>query len=119
MQALLLHSNGANDYFEAPVFGKPQLPRVRELVCIARLGYAAAAHRHRRVDDIIFGGIIKYVDGHMWVPTGLGLRLGVTLARNKFAEFHELFKQLGGHPYDRNPSRPSCYPLRPNTRWES
>jgi len=83
---------------------------------VPNLGYAADAHYHLLIDHIIVGGKMKYVDGQILVPTGPGL--GVTLDRNKLAEHHELFKQLGGCTYDRDPSRPGWYPLLPNTRWK-
>ena len=49
------------------------------------------------------------------MPTAPGL--GVKLDRDKLAQYHELFRQLGGYPYDRDPLRPGWYPLVPNTRW--
>ena len=83
---------------------------------VPNLGYAADAHYHHLIDDIIVGGKMKYVDGAIKVPNGPGL--GVTLDRDKLAEYHELFKQMGGYTYDRDPSRPGWYPLVPNTRWK-
>jgi glucarate dehydratase len=84
---------------------------------VANLGYAADAHYHHLVDDIIVGGKMKYVDGAIKVPTGPGL--GVTLDREKLKQYHELFKEKGGYTYDRDPSRPDWYPLVPNTRWKA
>ena len=37
------------------------------------------------------------------VPEGPGL--GVTLDRDKLAEYHELFRELGSYPYDQDPQR--------------
>ena len=48
-------------------------------------------------------------------PTGPGL--GVELDREKLAEYAELYRELGGYPYDRDPGRPGWYPLVPNDRW--
>ncbi len=84
---------------------------------VPNLGYAADAHYHHLVDDIIVGGKMKYVNGAIKVPTGPGL--GVQLDRNKLAEYHELFKEKGGYTYDRDPSRPDWYPLVPNSRWKA
>lgn len=84
---------------------------------VPNLGYAADAHYHHLVDDIIVGGKMKYVNGRILVPAGPGL--GVMLDRNKLAEYHELFKQMGGYTYDRDPSRPGWYPLVPNSRWKA
>ena len=84
---------------------------------VPNLGYAADAHYHHLTDDIIVGGKMKYVNGAIAVPTGPGL--GVTLNRDKLRQYHELFKELGGYTYDRDPSRPGWYPLVPNSRWKA
>ena len=60
---------------------------------------------------------LLYSNGAIKARTGPGL--GVTLDRNKLAEYHELFKKMGGYTYDRDPSRPGRYPLVPNTRWKA
>ena len=31
--------------------------------------------------------------------------------------YAELYQELGGYPYDRDPGRPDWYPLVPNDRW--
>lgn len=82
---------------------------------VPNLGYAADAHYHHLVDDVITGGKMAYRDGEIAVPTGPGL--GVRLDRDKLARYHELYRELGGYPYDRDPARPGWYPLIPNTRW--
>ena len=82
---------------------------------VPNLGYAADAHYHHLVDDVIEGGPMPYEDGAIRVPDGPGL--GVKLDRAKLAQYHELFRELGGYPYDRDPGRPGWYPLIPNTRW--
>jgi glucarate dehydratase len=79
------------------------------------LGYAADAHYHHLTDDVIVGGLMKYKDGAIAVPDGNGL--GVTLDRAKLEQYHELFRELGGYPYDRDPGRPGWYPLIPNHDW--
>ena len=66
-------------------------------------------------DDIILGGKLPYRNGAIRVPDGPGL--GVTLDRDKLGRYSELYKSLGGYPYDRDPARPEWYPLVPNTRW--
>ena len=48
-------------------------------------------------------------------PDGPGL--GVKLDREKLAEYAELYKKLGGYPYDKDPLRPDWSPLVPNNRW--
>ncbi|MEV0273960.1 MAG: mandelate racemase [Hamadaea sp.] len=82
---------------------------------LPNLAYAADAHYHHLRDDVITGGLMSYEDGTIPVPTGPGL--GVTLDRAKVAEYAELYKELGGYPYDRDPGRPDWYPLIPNDRW--
>jgi glucarate dehydratase len=82
---------------------------------IPNLGYAADAHYHHLTDDVIAGGPMRYVDGRIAVPQGPGL--GVKLDADKVRRYHELYRELGGYPYDRDPGRPGWYPLVPNDRW--
>jgi glucarate dehydratase len=82
---------------------------------VPNLGYAADAHYHHLVDDVIAGGPMPYENGAIRVPDAPGL--GVTLDRAKLAQYHALYRELGGYPYDRDPGRPGWYPLIPNTRW--
>ena len=82
---------------------------------IPNLSFAADAHYHHLTDDIITGGKIKYESGSIAVPTGPGL--GVKLDRDKLGEYNELYKRLGGYPYDQDPARPGWTPLIPNDRW--
>lgn len=82
---------------------------------VPNLGYSADAHYHHLKDDVIVGGKMKYVDGHIEVPRTPGL--GVKLDRDKVARYHELYKELGGYPYDRDPGRPGWFPLIPNRDW--
>jgi glucarate dehydratase len=79
------------------------------------LSYAADAHYHHLTDDVIAGGKLKYSGGRIDVPDGPGL--GVRLDRDKLARYAELYRELGGYPYDRDPGRPGWYPLVPNDRW--
>ncbi len=76
------------------------------------LGFAADAHYHHLVDDVIEGGKLAYADGAIAVPTGPGL--GVRLDPDKVAQYAELYRSLGGYRYDRDPGRPSWFPLVPN-----
>ncbi len=82
---------------------------------IPNLSFAADAHYHHLVDDIIEGGKFKYENGAIKVPTTPGL--GVKLNRDKLAEYSELYKRLGSYPYDQDPLRPGWTPLVPNNRW--
>lgn len=82
---------------------------------IPNLSFAADAHYHHVVDDIIVGGKLTYENGSIAVPTAPGL--GVKLDRDKLGEYSELYKRLGGYPYDQDPLRPGWTPTIPNNRW--
>jgi glucarate dehydratase len=82
---------------------------------VPNLSFAADAHYHHLVDDVIVGGPLRYEAGAIAVPTGPGL--GVRLDREKLARYHELFLRLGPYPYDQDPLRPGWTPLVPNERW--
>lgn len=82
---------------------------------LPNLTFSADAHYHHVVDDVITGGKLPYRCGKISVPTAPGL--GVTLDRDRLAEYHELFLRLGTYPYDRDPLRPGWAPLIPNQDW--
>lgn len=82
---------------------------------VPNLAFAADAHYHHLVDDVIVGGKMRYEGGAIAVPTAPGL--GVTLDRDKLGQYADLYKSLGGYPYDRDPARPGWFPLLPNTDW--
>lgn len=82
---------------------------------VPNLALAADAHYHHLRDDVIVGGPLQYRDGAIRVPDGPGL--GVTLDRDKLGQYSDLYKSLGGYPYDRDPARPDWFSLVPNTRW--
>ena len=82
---------------------------------LPNLTFAADAHYHHLMGDIIEGGLLRYENGAIAVPTGPGL--GVRLDRNKLGEYAKLYWKLGGYPYDRDPLRPDWFPTVPNDRW--
>lgn len=82
---------------------------------LPNLAFAADAHYHHLTDDIIVGGKMRYEHGAISVPTGPGL--GVRLDKAKMAEYSELYKRLGGYPYDQDPLRLGWSPTLPNHRW--
>jgi glucarate dehydratase len=84
---------------------------------LPNLAFAADAHYHHLADDIIEGGKMVYEGGAIRVPEGPGL--GVTINRSKLEQYAELYRELGGYSYDRDPSRPEWFPLVPNDRWAS
>jgi glucarate dehydratase len=79
------------------------------------LTYAPDAHYHQLVDDVIVGGKLEYRDGAIAVPDAPGL--GVKLDRERVARYAELYQELGGYAYDRDPGRPDWYPRVPNVHW--
>jgi glucarate dehydratase len=83
--------------------------------CLPNLTFAADAHYHHLSDDIIVGGKMKYVGGRIAVPTGPGL--GITIDQDKLAKYADLFRELGGYAYDRDPARPDWYAIVPETRF--
>ena len=82
---------------------------------LPNLSFAADAHYHHLTGDIIQGGPMRYEDGSIAVPDGPGL--GVKLNRDKLREYSELYRRLGGYPYDQDPGRPGWTPIVPNDRW--
>ena len=82
---------------------------------LPNLTFAADAHYHHLVDDVIVGGPMDYREGAIAVPSGPGL--GVELDREKLQRYAELYRSLGGYPYDRDPGRPGWYSLVPNRDW--
>jgi glucarate dehydratase len=82
---------------------------------IPNLTFAADAHYHHLQDDIIAGGKMPYEQGSIAVPDSPGL--GVTLDRDKLAQYVDAYKRLGPYPYDQDPLRPGWTPTIPNARW--
>ncbi len=82
---------------------------------LPNLSFAADAHYHHLVDDIIEGGLMRYENGAIAVPGAPGL--GVKLDREKLRQYSELYRKVGNYPYDQDPGRPGWAPLIPNDRW--
>ena len=82
---------------------------------LPNLSFAADAHYHHLTGDVIQGGLLPYDKGAIRVPEGPGL--GVQLDRNKLEEYAELYQELGGYAYDRDPGRPDWYAIVPNSKW--
>ena len=82
---------------------------------LPNLGFAADAHYHHLTDDIIKGGKLKYENGKIRLPQGPGL--GVELDYDKLKQYSELYKELGGYPYDRDPGRPDWVCIMPERNY--
>jgi len=82
---------------------------------IPNLTFSADAHYHHLRDDIIEGGKFEYRGGTIRVPDTPGL--GVRLDRDRLERYAELYKKLGGYPYDRDPGHPGGYALVPKQRF--
>ena len=78
---------------------------------LPNLRFAADAHYHHLRDDVIVGGLMRYEDGAIAVPDGPGL--GVRLDPERLARYAELYRELGGYAYDRDPERPGWYAIIP------
>jgi glucarate dehydratase len=79
------------------------------------LAFAADAHYHYMLDDVITGGKLACRDGAMDVPTGPGL--GVELDADKVARYRELYERDGAYAYVGDPRRPSWVPMFPERDW--
>src|SRR5206468_10355448 len=79
---------------------------------LPNLSFAADAHYHHLTDDIIDGGPMRYESGSIAIPTQPGL--GVKLNRDKLRRYSDLYEELGGYTYDRDPGRPDWFALVPN-----
>lgn len=84
-------------------------------VVTPNLAFSADAHYHHLTDDVIVGGKMHYENGCIRVPDGPGL--GVQLDREKLRHYRELYLELGGYAYDRDPGRPDWFAIVPNDRW--
>ncbi len=82
---------------------------------LPNLSFAADAHYHHLTDDILVGGKMVYRDGMLDVPKGPGL--GVEVDRGKIAQYAELYRELGGYAYDRDPGRPGWYATLPEANY--
>jgi len=82
---------------------------------LPNLGFAADAHYHHLEDDIIKGGKLPYENGKIALPQGPGL--GVELDYDKLDCYAELYRELGGYPYDRDPRRPHWVCIMPELNY--
>ena len=78
---------------------------------IPQMTFAGDAHYHYLEDDIIVGGLMKYKDGCIKVPTGPGL--GVELDEDKMAKYERYFEEKGDYyaRFHQDPKRPDWFPI--------
>ena len=82
---------------------------------LPNLRFAADSHYHHLTDDLIKGGKMAYRGGAIRLPGGPGL--GIELDEDKLAAYSELYKKLGGYPYDRDPRRPGWFAIQPGNTY--
>ncbi|AEI51977.1 enolase C-terminal domain-like protein [Runella slithyformis] len=91
-------------------FGIELAAMIHTASTIPTMTFAGDAHYHYLTDDIIEGGLMKYENGCIKVPTGPGL--GVSLDEDKM-KFYEKYYEGKGDYYARfhqDPYRPDWYP---------
>lgn len=78
---------------------------------IPEMTFAGDAHYHYLIDDIIVGGLMKYRDGCLPVPTGPGL--GVQLDEDKMARYEREFQKRGDYyaRFHEDTRRPEWFPI--------
>ncbi len=108
------------------------VPAGRRGALVRRAGHPAGHHaapRRRAAEPVVRGRralpppdrrrhrrrAVPYRDGAHRVPDAPGL--GVDLDRDKVAEYAELYRELGGYPYDRDPAGPAGTRCCPTTDW--
>ena len=82
---------------------------------LPNLHFAADAHYHHLLGDVIQGGPLPYQDGCIAVPQGPGL--GVRLDEDRVGEYAEEYRRLGGYAYDRDPGRPDWFAIVPGQEY--
>ncbi|MFN4146570.1 MAG: enolase C-terminal domain-like protein [Runella sp.] len=91
-------------------FGIELAAMIHTASTIPTMTFAGDAHYHYLTDDIIEGGLMKYENGCIKVPTGPGL--GVTLDEDKMKYYEKLYEQKGDYyaRFHQDPYRPDWYP---------
>jgi glucarate dehydratase len=78
---------------------------------IPQMSCAGDAHYHYLKDDIIKGGLMKYENGAIKVPTGAGL--GVELDEEKMKRYEKYYEEKGDYyaRFHQDQKRPDWYPI--------
>ncbi len=91
-------------------FGIELAAMIHTASTIPTMTFAGDAHYHYLTDDIIEGGLMKYENGCIKVPTGPGL--GVTLDEDKMKFYEKYYEEKGDYyaRFHQDPYRPDWYP---------
>lgn len=91
-------------------FGVELAAMLHTAATIPQMHYAGDAHYHYLTDDIIAGGLMRYEDGCIAVPTGPGL--GVELDEYKMEKYERYYEEKGDYyaRFHQDPRRPDWYP---------
>ena len=80
---------------------------------VPNLGFAADAHYHHLVDDVIEGGLLPYKKGKIAVPDGPGL--GVKLDREKVRQYWSSIRSSAAMPTTGIPAGQTGMPSSPTS----
>ncbi len=91
-------------------FGIELAAMIHTASTIPTMTFAGDAHYHYLTDDIIEGGLMKYENGCIKVPTGPGL--GVTLDEDKMKFYEKYYEEKGDYyaRFHQDPYQPDWYP---------
>lgn len=91
-------------------FGIELAAMIHTASTIPTMTFAGDAHYHYLTDDIIEGGLMKYENGCIKVPTGPGL--GVVLDEDKMKFYEKYYEEKGDYyaRFHQDPYNPDWYP---------
>ncbi|MGM9511210.1 enolase C-terminal domain-like protein [Larkinella sp. GY13] len=91
-------------------FGVELAAMIHTASTIPTMNFAGDAHYHYLTDDIIEGGLMKYENGCIKVPTGPGL--GVSLDEDKMKHYEKYYEEKGDYyaRFHQDPYRPDWFP---------
>jgi len=91
-------------------FGIELAAMIHTASTIPTMNFAGDAHYHYLTDDIIEGGLMRYENGCIKVPTGPGL--GVALDEDKMTFYEKYYEEKGDYyaRFHQDPYRPDWFP---------
>ena len=92
-------------------FGIELAAMLHTAATLPTMTFAGDAHYHFLTDDIIQGGLMKYENGCIRVPTGPGL--GVALDEDKMQKYERYYEEKGDYyaRFHQDPYRPDWFPM--------